>query len=232
MRQITICIPTWNRPQMTIESFVPVYKDERIKEFVIIDDASEEHNFIDLQSRCIPLLKTSLFRNPNNEDCYVNKAISVSYATTDYVCVFDSDNILNKEYIDAIFSQEWDEKTVYCPVYAKPQFDYREFTNLEITKENVGDYLDKPMFQTALNTFNCFINRKEYLRVWDGTVDPVTSDSIYFMYCWLKAGNKIKFVEGMEYLHTVHDGSHYQNNCSRTSEEFNGILIEKLRSLS
>jgi len=40
MREICICIPTWNRVEMTLNSFSKVYDDERIKNLIIVDEAS------------------------------------------------------------------------------------------------------------------------------------------------------------------------------------------------
>lgn len=216
---------------MTLNSFNSVYSDSRIKKIIIVDDASEMEYFKELKSVCDLLPKVRLIRNVTNQNCYRNKMHSALNANTEWVIIFDSDNELNAEYIDAIFNQEWDKNTMYCPTFAKPIFNYRLFSGLTITKENVREYMDKPMFETALNTFNLFINKEEYLRVWDGTVDPMTSDSIYFAYCWLKAGNKIKFVEGMEYQHAVHDGSHYKNNCHLTHSDFKENLINKIKEL-
>ena len=82
-----------------------------------------------------------------------------------------------------------------------------------------------------LNAMNFFINRDEYLKVWDGSINPVTSDSIYFNYCWLNAGNKIYVTPNMQYEHTVHDGSHYQLNNKKTPQGFQQSVLDKLNAL-
>jgi len=43
MRTLSICIPTWNRVEMTLNSFKEVYNDDRVEAIVIVDDASDEH---------------------------------------------------------------------------------------------------------------------------------------------------------------------------------------------
>jgi hypothetical protein len=68
------------------------------------------------------------------------------------------------------------------------------------------------------------------LKVWDGSVDPVTADSIYFNYCWLAAGNKILITPKLQYLHRVHDQSHYVNNVNRTNG-FDVMVEQKLKEL-
>ena len=86
-------------------------------------------------------------------------------------------------------------------------------------------------FDTMLNAMNFFVNRAEYLRIFDTTKEePWTADSIYFNYLWLKAGNKIYVTPGMQYDHLVHDGSHYKNNVHKTGNFYNEV-VQKLKEL-
>ena len=231
MKQIDICIPTWERYELTLESFSDVYDDERIANIIIVDDCSSIEIFNKLKSICDCLPKVSLYRNVTNQDCYSNKMIAASYAKSSYIVIFDSDNKLNKEYIDKIYNEEWYEKRILAPVFARPTFDYRQFSNMVISKENARFILDEPMFTTALNTMNFFINKERYLETFDRNFNPVTADSIYINYLWLKNGGEIKFVDGMEYDHLVHQQSHYINNVAHTPSGLNEILIENIRNL-
>lgn len=231
-RKISLCIPTWNRVSMTVEAFKQVANDERIGEIVICDDCSDEFVFSQLQQLLAAYPKVKLFKNEVNIDCYQNKRQTIGFATLDWCIIFDSDNILSVDYIDRIFAIEnWDANTVYCPVYAEPQFDYRAFAGVTVDKHTVGYYLEKPMFLTALNTMNFFVNRQSYIDVWDGKIDPVTSDSIYFNYCWLKNRKKIYFVPDLVYFHRVHPESHYKKNNHRTGAFADGV-IELLKQLN
>ena len=230
MKKISIAIPSFARYEMTLKSFASVMDDERIEEIIISDDASDIDLYYTLKAAVSNMPKVKIFRNKENQDCYKNKCIAASLCKSEFITIFDSDNQLNKEYLDAIYNEEWDEKTIFAPSFARPTFDYRAFSGLTITKENVNEYFDKPMFSTMLNTMNFFINRKQYLDIWDGEVNPVTADSIYFNYCWLAAGNKIKVVEGMEYEHLVHSGSHYVNNVSRTGNFYEEVET-KIRNI-
>jgi hypothetical protein len=118
------------------------------------------------------------------------------------------------------------------PSFAKPHFDFRMHQCTLIDKSNVHEYyMHSGSFQTMLNAMNYFVNRDEYLRVWDGSIDPVTSDSLYQNYNWLKAGNSIYVVPGLEYEHRVHSGSHYQNNVRRTPQGFHESIVQKLKEL-
>lgn len=232
-RKISVAIPNYNRYEFVIDAMEGVLEDERIDEIVISDDASTDG--------CAELLaayyrsedKVTIHKNLFNIDCYRNKHHAVSHVSNEWVALIDSDNKISTDYIDRIFEiQKWDENIIYAPTFAMPQFDYRAFGGHTISQHNVADYMNQNMFSTALNTFNFFINRNSYLSVWDGKIDPVTADSIYFNYCWLKSGKKIHFVEGLQYFHRVHDGSHYQLNQKRTPNNLLSEIETKLKQLS
>jgi len=231
MRQLNICIPTWNRVEMTLQSFEKVYDDDRIKNIIIVDDASDLKYYSELKKHCDTLKKVKLYRNLTNRDCYANKYVATTLSTTDFCILLDSDNQIDKSYIDKVYETEWHDDLILAPEFARPNFDYTAYAELVITKDNIKEYIDKPMFETALNTMNYFVNAKKYGEIWDATVDPVTSDSLYQNYNWIMAGNKIKIVSGLQYEHLVHKESHYINNVQRTGD-FREKLIEKIRNIN
>jgi len=216
---------------MTLESFSGVYDDERVGEIVIVDDASDWGLYTDLKDKCALLPKVKLYRNLTNCDCYVNKANAISYASNDYCILLDSDNIIDKSYIDNIFDYNWHPECIIAPVYAAPNFDYREFEGMVVTKENVAELMNRKMFSTALNTANYFVNGFSYIGVWDAETDPVTSDSIFMAYQWLSKGYQILFSPGLTYQHRVHPGSHYQTQNHRTPQGFHESILQKLKEL-
>lgn len=236
-RKISVCIPTWERLELLFESFSIVLSDIRISEVVIVDDHSSQEVYwkiYEVITTCnaIHNNKIKLFRNHVNLDCYLNKREAISKATNQWCIILDSDNVIDKSYLDRLYKiPEWSDNTVYCPTFAKPHFDYRAFSGLTIDRENINQYVNEAMFLTALNTFNCFINKNNYLESFDSSIDPIVNDSIYFMYCWLNSGRKIHFLDGLEYLHTVHSGSHYQKNVSRTPTNLTREIENKLRQL-
>ena len=231
MRTLSICIPTWNRVEMTLNSFKEVYNDDRVEAIIIVDDASDEHIYAKLKEECDKLFKVKLYRNLTNRDCYANKYVSISLSPTDYCIILDSDNQIDTSYLDKIFEQEWAEDMILAPDWAKPTFNYTEYSNLIINKDNLKQYIDKPMFETCLNCMNYFVNKDSYCHVWDATIDPVTSDSLFQNYNWLMSGKYIHIVHGLRYEHLVHNQSHYINNVQRTGD-FREILIEKIRKLN
>lgn len=231
MRKISVCIPTYNRLELTLKSFEKIKADERVDEIVIVDDCSTDGSFEYLKLALKYESKVKLFKNETNLDCYKNKFTAISKASNDYCILLDSDNEIDTDYLDRIYEQQWDTKIIFQPSFAQPLFDFREYEGLTITKENVAQYISRPMFDTMLNAMNFFVNRNEYLKAWDGTIDPVTADSIHFNYCWLINGGKINVVPNLSYQHLVHSGSHYQNNVARTPSGFYESVIERLKQL-
>lgn len=235
-RKISIAIPTWDRVDLLINSFRQVLDDERVSDIHISEDASDLKVYNQIKSIVEVLNKThgnkiTLTRNLSNVGCYVNKRNAIFGIKNDWGLILDSDNSIDKSFIDKLYEEKyWLYYRIYAPDYAKPNFNYKEFGGCVITKENVHEYIDRPMFLTALNTFNFFIQKEMYLRTFDATVEPVTADSIYFNYCWLAKGGSINFIKDLEYDHLVHAQSHYRTFNHLTGNFYNET-VNKLRQL-
>lgn len=230
-RQISICVPSWQRAAMTIESFYEVYRDERVAEVIVVDDCSELEVYEDLKSMTDALPKVKLYRNIFNRDCYFNKYTAVSYATHDWVVLLDSDNIIDQSYIDRIFELTWDENRIYTPSFAKPHFNFTAYEGVTLSKSNIAEYIDKPMLETCLNACNYFVNKKKYCETFTSEIDPVTSDSIFMVKRWLERGGEIFIVPNLHYEHKVWAESHYQNNLHRTPSGFHQNILQQLREM-
>lgn len=220
---ISLCLTTWNRDSMTFDAFRQVLNDERISEVVIVDDHSDERIYNNLVFMCNGLDKVKIFRNAQNKGCYWNKHTAVELATNEWVILFDSDNVLNTKYLDAI-PGTLSQRTIYQPEFARPHFDFTKYAGHYFDRTIAKNYTPQETFTTMLNAMNFFVNREEFLRVFDtNKSEPWTADSIYFNYLWLKAGNSIYVTPGMQYDHLVHNGSHYKNNVHKTGNFFNEV---------
>jgi glycosyltransferase involved in cell wall biosynthesis len=236
---ISVAIPTYNRVELLFESFAKVLDDPRVSEIVIVDDASDAHIWQEINELWMfahPKIK--LFRNEKNLDCYRNKREAVSKATNEWVILLDSDNVIGVDYLDAVmrYVDDSNKDTIMQPSFAMPHFDFRSFSRQSFDHYNVAGNMVFTNFETMLNACNFVVNRDEYLRVWDGSVDPVTSDSIYFNYKWLEAGNSIYVVPGMHYEHRVNNHgkeakSHYMENHRRTKRGFHEDIVQRLKSM-
>jgi len=230
MRTITLAITTYNRTDLLYKSFEQVVDDERISEIVIVDDASKKEIFEEIN-----LLnhnpKIKLLRNSSNRGVYRNKYESVQLSSNEWVIVFDSDNIISTKYIDTLYDiGTWQPKTVYCPDFAKPKFDYRHFAGKLIYKSTAASFFKLPQFDCLINTMNCFVNRDEFLKHFDPETEPSAADSAYFNYRWLMAGNSMYVVPGLEYEHLVHSGSHYVQNIG-ASNKFHAQMMNAFKTM-
>jgi glycosyltransferase involved in cell wall biosynthesis len=223
--KISLVLTSYNRDAMTIRAYSGIVDDERIGEVIIVDDCSAD-KYKDRLKRLANHPKVKLFLNQKNLGCYKNKAYAISQATFGYVIILDSDNYVDKSYLDAVYSCDWEKGKILAPDFAKPHFNYTNFSGKTIDRQTVKQHLptgSKTRFDCLMNTMNYFVNKDEYLRVWDANIEPWTADTIYQNYQWLKAGNVLYIVPGMQYEHLVHSGSHYQEHNSKTGNLYREI---------
>lgn len=229
MKTISLCITTYNRDKMLMESFEQVIDDPRISEIVITDDQSPDHIWRSIERKCAYIPKIRLYRNEENLGCYKNKKHVISKAFNEYVIIFDSDNIMTKSYIDKIYEQAWNPDTILAPDYVV-SFDYRHFSGQTITKNNVRKFAIQPRFDCLINTMNYFVHKNNYLKVWDGSVEPWTADTILQNRNWLNSGRSIHVVYGLEYDHRINhqieEKSHYITHVRKTGNLFNQLMKE------
>lgn len=231
--EISVCITTYNRPAETIRAFEQVYADDRINDIVIVDDKSAPSNKIALKqlvSKADKQDKIFLWFNPQNMGCYRNKFNAVQHARNKYVILFDSDNILTPAYVDKLYTLNWSEASAFLPSFAKPFFDYRHLTGT-YTRKNIGALLCKSNAFTLLNTMNFFVNRTDFEEAYNPAIEPLNADSLYYNYRLLAAGKTLSVVPGLEYEHTVHDGSHFKQ-YQRQGRNILATVENKIRGLA
>lgn len=235
-RKISLCIPTFNRYELLIDSFMGVLADDRIDEIIISDDASDLSIYDKVKDFVDGIPKVKLYRNAENQDCYKNKKTSITYAKNDYAILLDSDNKISSDYIDKIFNVvNWGGHVAMLPSFAMPHFNYGQYSGRTITKENVHRDMGNPTFTCMLNTMNFFVNREAYLKAWDETVNPNTADSIYMNYRLLNNGGRLYVVPDLTYEHRVDDhrneqAGHYNTNNHKTGS-FYSETEQKLKEL-
>lgn len=218
---LSLCLTNYNRYEMLIESFQHVYDDPRITEIVISDDCSGIKIWDKLCEYASNLPKIHLSRNGMNLGMSRNKAKAVGLAKNKWCILFDSDNVLKPDYLDAFEKYVKDntgtpfphsnplneQATIYCPDAALPQFDYTRFSGLHVSKYNAKKLLRESLFDCLLNTCNYIVNRSLYLQFFQHDPSIKASDTIHFNYLWLKSGGSFYVVPGMQYFHRVHSGS-------------------------
>jgi len=227
---ISLCITNYNRYEMLLESFAQVLNDGRIGEIVIIDDCSDMAIYDKVLAAVFNMPKVRLIRNDKNLGMSLNKKKAIESAKNEWVCIFDSDNVMGLDYLDAMFTTPlpWDHTTIYCPSFAKPQFDFRKFSGWHILHGEA--IIDDPMGECLFNCCNYVVNRAEYLKVYENNPAMKGTDTIHFNYLWLKAGNSFYVVPGMEYMHRVHSGSGFLQDVHYNMKQAKEIkeLIKQL----
>lgn len=207
---IALAIPTFGRARQTVDAYSLVQADDRIGEIVLMDDGSTAASRADL-ARFVsenPRKVREIYAE-RNVGCYLNKRNAVEACCHDWVYLLDSDNRAWPQGIDALYKQRWDPDVLYIPTFAYPHFDYRDYSDSLITRENVQPRLYAPRLLTALNTGNFFVNRVSFLEVFDDEFQPWAADSLYFCYCWLRSGKTILPVTNFHYTHAVGGVSNY-----------------------
>jgi len=232
---ISFVVTTFKRTDLLYQAVEHAIDHPIVTEVLIVDDCSPMEITAEIWNRLQGIMKVRVGRNQNNLGCYHNKKHALSLATNEWCVLADSDNLFPKEYFDrleSLLTAGINPNTVYQPSFAKPHFNFTKFEGELITSGNVKYFLDKDVntFGTMLNAMNYFVNRDEYLKVWEDRSEPWTADSILQNYNWLKAGNSIYVVPGLEYSHRVHEGSHYKEHVSKTGRLYDDILF-KLRRL-
>lgn len=223
---LTLSITAFNRLQYLRESFEQVIDHPRITEIILMDDCSDMEIFKQIESLKDMSPKIKVYRQAQNRGMAYNKYSAVAHASNEWVILFDSDNVLTPEYIDAL-PKQLSEKAIYQPDFAKPHFDFRQYAGKSYPRfSTVNVFIKQPMFFTMVNACNYVVNRNEYLRVYQENTDHKASDTVWMFYLWLKAGNNMYVVPGMEYEHRVHPASGFLQDAP-----YNMNQAEKVRKL-
>jgi glycosyltransferase involved in cell wall biosynthesis len=225
-RKISVCVTFFNRSDMIGKCIEAALKDDRVSEIIIIDDQSSQQHYNSLLEQFGNLEKVKLSQNNENIGCYRNKHDAISRASNENVCIWDSDNQFDKSYIDKLYEYGfWNPENIYAPSLAGP-FDYRAFEGSLLNKQNIAKFVGQPRFDAMMNTMNYFVNRDEYLKVWDSNAKPYAIDSIYHNLQWIKSGRNFFVVPGLNYDHTVHKGSLYMKEGHLTQQMHKNIINE------
>jgi glycosyltransferase involved in cell wall biosynthesis len=226
--KLSLCITTFNRFELLKESYAQVINDPRISEIIIVDDCSTEPG-IKEKVNSLAGGKVKVYHQAQNRGMSRNKADAISYASNEWVIIFDSDNVIGKDYLDAFYSfaVEGDtivtfgqirpvEKFIFCPDFAKPEFNYRDFrcgnggigmrSGIYAARECAFE-IKNDSFNCLLNTCNYVVHRDNYLDTYQYNPDHIASDTIWYNYNHLKEGGLFVVVPDMQYYHRVHKGS-------------------------
>jgi glycosyltransferase involved in cell wall biosynthesis len=196
--------------------------DHRIDEIVIQDDCSSDYELLQQHTNA----KIKVFQNPKNLSPLLSRVNLVTNCKNERVLLMDSDNFLDVGSFRKINNIVPQEHVIYCPDYARPNFQFKEFSDKEIDLAFAKQHLNEIGMQIFLNTGNYFVPRSKYLEVAQ-QIDPkfayYTVDVIYFNCLWLKSGNKLQCVKDYEYNHTMRGDSYYATHGCHASEKLKEV---------
>jgi len=210
---LSLCITHYNRFELFLESIASVMNDDRINEIIVSDDCSDIEVYNMLEDYCKTIPKIKLFRNEMNLGMSLNKRMAVERATNEWVILFDSDNILKPDYIDAFYAQNIYPNIIYAPECALPKFYFNRYSKWLVSKNSIKYFLNSfPMAEVFMNACNYVVNRQRYLDVYERNDEMKGTDTIWFNYLWLKKGGMFLVTPGMTYFHRDHPGSGFRQD--------------------
>jgi len=208
---ISFAIPNYNRVDNVVKLVNEHADNECVSEIVICDDASRQEFIMPLREAVRNIPKVRLIENDTNYGLFRNKLRTVVACRQPWVVLCDSDNFMDKNYVDTLYCEEpWDSSTVYCPSVAGP-FDFRKVAGQTMANlqqmETVLSQLGAN-FTVFCNTGNYFFNRDRYIHVCNHihtlglNPDQLWAAEVYAInFAWVALGGKIKCVEGLSYFH-------------------------------
>lgn len=224
---LSLCITVYNRYELLLESFSQVLTNDRITEIVIVDDCSEEKYWKQISQLPKYNDKIKVFRQLQNRGMSRNKADAISYASNEWCILFDSDNVIDSRYIDAI-PLHLKPDTIYCPTFAWPSFDYQVYGGRSYGKTEARINILQDAFNLAMNTCNYVVNREAYLSVYKENPAMKGTDTLWFNWLWLQSNGFFNFMPDCTYFHRVHDGSGFMQDVKYNMQQ--GAILRKLIS--
>jgi glycosyltransferase involved in cell wall biosynthesis len=223
--KLTLAITVFNRYDLLLESLSQVIDDPRIDEILICDDHSKDEYWNKIKE--LPLLspKIKVVRQLENRGMQENKSHAIGFSKHDWVIILDSDNKIDKSYLDAIPNELFAD-TIYMPDFAKPQFSFKKYSGLIFNKSNIKNFINDPPLSVLLNCCNYLVNKNEYLSVYkkDPSIDG--ADTVNMAKNWLAAGKNFFVVPDMEYDHRVHKESQFLKDVNKNMDDAERIKKE------
>lgn len=229
---LTVAIPTMDRWDKFLKKQLPIYLDHPLVECVVICD----ENGNDIGKICEDGYdmnpKLRLYQNESVLGVYGNKRQCLLKAPSQYVAVLDSDNWFEPSYIDHVIhhciNRDGDkaEKTIYSAGGNERLFldtgvkenRIKIFNGMRISKSNWNTVLETVGWNFLLNDGNA-VWPKSFVQYMPDLPEEIVvgTDSILAMKYAIQAGYTMSVEPGLQYIHTVHDGSHWNQNAAVSS---------------
>lgn len=231
--KLSLVITNYNRTTLLIESFTNVIHDSRIDEILIVDDCSlrEIFDYIDKETKSMS--KVKLIRNNPNKGMALNKAYAISQSKNDWCIIFDSDNVIKSDYIDAFYTlKELSENCIYMPSKALPKYDFTKHQGFYFGANYISETIMKDnSLNVCMNTCNYIVNKNYYAKSFVHNVNVRGVDTVWHALKHLESGGIFYVVPQMEYYHRTHDGSEFMKDLDYNMK-FGSVIRSQLTTLN
>lgn len=219
--KISLCIPTMDRFDKFLSINLPKYieylKNHIIDEIIINDENGNDYNKI--KSLYTDIENLYIHKNDVILGAFKNKLKVCSYSSNNFIALIDSDNFCDENYFITVRSYikkyNISEYAILSPSIAYPNFNYSEFNNLVITKNDISKYNHNSNFEILMNTGNYVLTKDIINNIkYDIDTDLIMCyDVSYLNILFFRQFPKFKFhvLEKLEYTHVVHTDSYYIN---------------------
>ena len=230
---ITLAVTAYNESQRGNFQWIrecvgPASMSPVVREIVVVNDGTDDFDALTKALADIP--KVRLFQNETRLHVFGNKLESVYRATSDWVLLGDSDNVMRADYFNRLVAQQpWDLRDWYCASFARPAFDYRKLIGVWDLRDTHRMAAIKA-FWCFGNTGNQFTHRGRWMETFGHLrgkrfdleqpdyfeaanrndekwlLAYGAQDSFFLFKQWLISGNRVHCVDGMEYDHRMDTG--------------------------
>lgn len=250
---ISVSITHYNNSKFLDDVLDVIDNDDRIDEIIINDDHSNDWNLLQEKVSKLNNPKIKLHRNSENLGNFINKLKTLSLCKNEWAILLDMDNMLTKNYIDAIYKEyPWNNKYIYAPEWART-FNTRgkfigsaplHFHKLPkiIDKNTIKKHLTATTFRTinmecCLNVGNYFVNKTDFLRIENkafGNYNKGKLSNVDYLQTnteWLANDKALKILPNMIYNHRTHSDSCYMKSDKKEGKRLTLKCIKRLISL-
>ncbi len=211
---LTIAIPTMRRWSF-LKTMLPVFlSSPEVSEVILCDETGEDAEAARAAFGSNPKLKIHV--NDHRLGIYQNKKKALQLAKG-WTALLDSDNIFPEEWFEFVKELDFSDKK---RMYGSADFKSLETETCKVTtpcKEFSGLVLSKESWNTFLHRDKCFflLNDGNWILHSDAAsaLTEINSsvvhaaDAVFMLFLFMNAGYTIEYPAGLEYIHTVHPGS-------------------------
>ena len=235
----SLCIPTIDRYDDFLSSYLPKYIENPYVDEIIITD--ENGNDIKKIVSNLSSSKLKLYTNGSVLGPFLNKLEACKKASREWIVLMDSDNFADIDYFKGmqkyIQSHALSKFCVLSPSWAYPEFDFSHLSNTIITRKNLKQMnarRKKYPTSTLMNTGN-YVVHSHLMKNLDLSRETNIQlshacDVIYMNTLFFEQFEQFEFhVLDIKYTHVVHNGCYA--TYATSFKDFNAYVHKRYKKL-